>query len=219
MDSVLYMIDFVSWTACYAFIVYKSFHDRTYGMPLIPMAINIVWEIIRLKRNMWQINGFFYFLWVVLDFFIIVSFYKFAFNYSDKKEFKVGKKLTLSRKQLYIAATIYFIVVFIVIALIMKNIFGSSQVIAFVDNTLMSILFIRMLVKRKCLRGQSVFIGIFKFIGTLTAAIATYISLSDITYLIFGIVIGAIDITYIIMLLYYKKHTSFTVNKPRGIKL
>ena len=219
MAFTLYIIDFISWTTCYALIVGKSFRDRTYGMPVIPLGINLAWEINRLSRNMWQINGFFYFLWVTLDLVILVTFYLYAFRYAELPKHKNEiKEVRKKQTKLYIGATAYFLLMFITVSVLMEYIPESSQYIAFADNLLMSILFIRMLVKRGCVRGQSVLIGFFKLIGTLTAAIATYIDLSDILYLIFGIIIAVLDIAYIIMLFYYKKHTSFQVKKRGGIR-
>jgi hypothetical protein len=79
--------------------------------------------------------------------------------------------------------------------------------IAFIQNLLMSILFILMLNSREDLRGQSIYIGLFKMIGTAFASSAFYlydpIDKGSILTAILYITIFFFDIIYVIKL--YKK--------------
>ena len=35
----------IAWTITYIALVYRGIKDKSYGMPLVPLALNIAWEI------------------------------------------------------------------------------------------------------------------------------------------------------------------------------
>ena len=42
--DVLPVISGICWTIVYAFLAYRSFKDKSYGMPLAALALNFTWE-------------------------------------------------------------------------------------------------------------------------------------------------------------------------------
>ena len=75
---------------------------------------------------------------------------------------------------------------------------------AFLQNALMSGLFIAMLVSRGGMRGQSLTIAIGKFLGTL-APVVEFSGGSNLV-LIIGSVIVVLDLTYIGLVAHIKRH-------------
>ena len=78
--------------------------------------------------------------------------------------------------------------------------FWGARYSAFAQNLLMSVLFIVMLVGRKGVRGQSMTIAIFKWLGTLAQTIQVYGQTGSNLILALGAAIFVYDVIYIAML-------------------
>ena len=74
----------------------------------------------------------------------------------------------------------------------------------------MSVLFIGMLVRRNNVDGQSLYIAIFKWLGTLAPTIQMYLQTGSRLILILGIGIFLYDVVYIGML--YQKFLELKLN-------
>lgn len=210
MSDALDLVSVLCWTVVYIIIAYKGFKEKTYGMPVISLGINFAWEINLLEQRVWSLNGLYYFLWTITDVAIFVTFYKYAFHYTKPKKIK--------QSTLFVFATVYFLLAIIIIYLLTNFVSASIPIIAFTDNLSMSFFFILMLKRRGCTRGQSVIAATFKFIGTIAASISIYLYYESFIYIILGAIITILDLVYISLLLYYKKHTSFEIKKRTGIK-
>ena len=79
---------------------------------------------------------------------------------------------------------------------------------AFLQNLIMSILFINMLVSRNDLKGQNLTIGINKWIGTLSPTILYGVIYEYKLILILGLFCSLFDILYIYFLNHIKKISS-----------
>lgn len=71
---------------------------------------------------------------------------------------------------------------------------------AFIQNLMMSVLFIDMLVKRKATEGQSMVIAVAKWIGTLAPTILFYLMYHDVFILYLGASCAVFDVIYIVLL-------------------
>jgi hypothetical protein len=159
--------DGLFWSLAYIFIIIRGFKDKTYGMPLFVMCINISWEfifsfILPSTRPQIYIN----YVWLILDAFIVMQFLRFG-----KSEFP-----TLSNKQFY-TVFLFALATGFGLTLSITYEFNDREGVyaAFGDCLLMSILFIVMLFRRDNLRGQSIYIAIFKMLGTACTSVAFYL--------------------------------------------
>lgn len=82
----------------------------------------------------------------------------------------------------------------------------AAEYSAFLQNLLMSVLFITMFAKRGDLRGQSVLLVAAKWLGTLAPTILMGIISFNALVLVCGIFCSIFDIIYIVLLVQRKKH-------------
>ena len=136
--------------------------------------------------------------WVLLDVVILITYFKFGRKEWNKN---IDSKYFAPWSILGLICCYVLQIVFIVeFGFVM-----ASQYSAFLQNLLMSILFISMFVKRGNMEGQSLLLAVAKWIGTL----APTILMGAITYnplvLVTGILCSVFDIIYIVMLVKYQK--------------
>ncbi len=155
------------WSLAYILIIYRGFKDKTYGMPLFVLCVNISWEfifsfILPSTKPQIYIN----YIWLILDVIILIQFLKFG-----KSEFR-----TLSNKQFY---TVFLMALATGFGLALSTTYEFNDLegvyAAFGDNLFMSILFIVMLFRRDDLRGQSIYIALLKMLGTALNSLAFYL--------------------------------------------
>ncbi|HXS36504.1 MAG TPA: hypothetical protein VN721_07370 [Flavipsychrobacter sp.] len=162
VNLALTIISGLCWTLVYILIIYRSLKDKTYGMPFWALAFNICWEFmfsIVFSANADSVQLIVNRIWLAFDFFILIAYFAYGIRewprYLSKWLFYPYSILVLIMSYLFI----YFIT-------IRLNEFNGMS-IAFMQNLMMSWLFIAMLNNRKSLVGQSLGIAIFKMIGTL----------------------------------------------------
>jgi|SRR5690606_4367379 len=167
MNNILILTGGIFWLLVYIEIIRKGFKDKTYGMPLAALLVNISWEFI--SSFVFPAEGiqlYINYLWFFLDLVILLQLLIYW-----KNEFDIKSSFIFYSFIFISGLTAYFIV------LIFSKEFGitiGSFYVAFGDNLMMSILFITMLLHRKSLRGQSISIALFKLLGTLFIVIAYY---------------------------------------------
>jgi hypothetical protein len=88
--------------------------------------------------------------------------------------------------------------------------FWGARYSAFAQNLLMSVLFIGMLVRRNNVEGQSMYIAIFKCLGTLAPTIQMYLQTGSRLILFLGLGCFLYDLIYIGML--YQKFVELRLN-------
>jgi hypothetical protein len=206
MQTIILLAGGICWILTYIFIISKGFKDKTYGMPLIALCANISWEFIFsfiFPHTPPQL--FINYLWFGLDIIIVIQFLKYGKNeFSD-----------LSSSKLYTLFTFLIVSEFGII-LVSSITMGEFKGVysAFGQNLLMSILFIMMLFKRNSLRGQSIYIAIFKMFGTGLTSLHYYlyepISQSSFILPTLFVSIFVFDIVYIYLII--KKHNSNNVS-------
>lgn len=187
----------------YIIIIYKSFKDKTCGMPLFALALNLAWEFtfsfIYPPENLLMARIMFI-LWLILDLIILYTFFKYGYENLKYKNLITKKELNIFAI-LDILFSIIFIILFVndISILYENSIVQASGFIANLQNLIMSILFVNMILNRGNTLGQSIFIAIFKWIGTLAIAILKFSNMlpSTNTELLIIILIQVFDIIYI----------------------
>lgn len=167
MYTGLMIIGGIFWSLTYILIIRRGFIDKTYGIPLAALCANISWEaIFSFIHPHSPPQLYINYVWFFLDVIIVLQFLKYG-----KSEFP-----KFSIRQFYITflmalTTAFFLVLFITYQF---NDFDGAYS-AFGQNLMMSILFITMLLSRNDHRGQSIFIALFKMLGTGISSLAFYL--------------------------------------------
>ena len=168
--DVLSLISGIFWTLTYLLIIDRGFRDKTYGMPLLALCLNISWEFIfSFVLPHKSIQRIVDFVWLFLDTVILIQLLRFG-----PREFPDLQKPTF-----YTAFGLALATSFCTVFFISDQLQDDGIHTAFGQNLLMSGLFITMLYQRKSLRGQSVWIGGFKLLGTMFASLAFYLYCTD----------------------------------------
>lgn len=200
MYSLLMLAGGFFWSLTYILIIQRSFRDKTYGMPLAALCLNISWEFIfSFVFPHRPIQRAIDIVWFCLDAAILLQ----LLRYGDR-EFP-----NLSKSAFYTVVAFTLVTCFcsVLLVSIEANDYGDVYT-AFGQNLLMSILFITMLYQRQSLRGQSAAIAICKWIGTASSAIAFYlyadISKGSVLLPFFYISIFVCDLIYVGLILNYR---------------
>jgi hypothetical protein len=185
----------VFWTAVYVLIIRLGFRDQTYGMPITALCANISWEFI---------FSFFYphaapqnyinVVWFVLDLVIVFQVLRFG-------------RVAFERAWLFYPAFILGLVVSFgtILAITIEFSDWDGKYAAFGQNLMMSVLFVAMLLKRRDVKGQSIYIALFKMAGTLLPSILFFLRFPNSSLLNFLYVsIFVFDLIYAVLL--YAKH-------------
>ena len=197
--NALTLISGLSWTIVYLDIIRRGFKDKTYGMPFFALAFNIAWEFIYafLIYQGFPLQRIINVVWFLLDLAILYTYFKYG-----RQEFPP----IFSRFFLPWSLTALMVAFAVLYAVgIEFPVTRGGAYSAFAQNLMMSVLFIGMLVRRASVRGQSMVIAIFKWLGTLAPTILISISTGSRLVLVLGIAIFFYDVLYIAML-----HRKFT---------
>ena len=209
IENLLKIGSGIFWSLTYLFIIWRGFKDRSYGMPMVALCANISWEFIfsfvypsgppQLYINM---------AWFFLDLVIVFQFLYFAPRVFDS---------LLPKGWLYPVSALTLVIAFSLVLGVtqeFKNWNGAYA--AFGQNLMMSVLFVVMLRRRDDLSGQSIYIAIFKMIGTLLPSILFYArDPSSLMMNSLYISIFIFDALYVVML--YVKHKDLGIQPWRRI--
>jgi hypothetical protein len=159
----------VLWTIAYIMIIWRSYKDKTYGVPFVAICTNISWEFVFTfifppkSQAQWLFNlG-----WFVLDIFIVGSLLIYG-----KKEFKGRLPASLFYPTLIFILIISF---FLVLTSVPEFKDYQGKYSAFFMDLVMSVLFIEMLIQRQDVRGQSFYIAIFKMTASMFYTMVFYL--------------------------------------------
>ncbi|MBI4522454.1 MAG: hypothetical protein HY695_01435 [Deltaproteobacteria bacterium] len=194
----------VCWTLVYIFIIKLGFQEKTYGMPIAALCANISWEFIfsfiyphEPPQNIISV------VWFIFDLAIVYQALRFG-----KSEFDREVAAGFFYPTFLLTLTLAFSAV---LAITWEFRDWDGKYAAFGQNLMMSILFIAMLLKRKNVRGQSIYIAFFKMVGTLLPSILFFLSFPASVLLNFlYISIFVFDLIYLVML--GVKHRELGIN-------
>ncbi|OOM72342.1 hypothetical protein CLPUN_48100 [Clostridium puniceum] len=201
---LLLLLSGICWTLVYVQLIILGFKEKTYGMPFIALALNFAWEsinsFINLKNDILNLQTFITLVWFLLDIIIVYTYLRYGKQHFPK----------YTSKKYFMPWTI---VIFLMAFLIQYYFFIDFGTLGgvysrFLQNLIMSILFINMLVNRNNLKGQNLSIGIYKWIGTLAPTILYGVFHEYKLILILGFFCSLFDILYIYFLNNIKKVSS-----------
>lgn len=210
MELFLLLLTGICWTVVYLHLIHLGFKEKTYGMPFIALTLNFAWEAlhsyINLKSNPTSIETWIILVWLFLDFFIVCTYLMYG-----KKYFP-----THTSTEYFMPWTIIiFIMSFVLQYFFIVEFKELGKVYsAFMQNLIMSILFIKMLVHKSNLKGQSLTIAINKWIGTLAPTILLGVIGGNKLVLVLGIFCSIFDIIYIYFLNILRKSSNFMKSSP-----
>lgn len=192
--TILTLISGISWSIVYIDLIRRGFKDRTYGMPLFVLALNIAWEftfafVTGFRVSVQKIVNV---IWFVLDAVIVYTYFKFGRRDFPNQYQKYFIPWSIA------AFAVGFAVIFAMATELGED--WGARYSAFGQNLLMSVLFIVMLIRRNNVEGQSMTIAIFKWIGTLAPTIQFYGQTGSLMILVFGVGCFIYDLIYIWLL-------------------
>jgi hypothetical protein len=191
----------IFWTLVYLLIIRLGFRDKTYGMPITALCANISWEFIfsfMIPHDSPQ--NYINVVWFVFDLIIVCQTLRF------------GRTVFEPRQLFYPAFVLGLVTSFgVILAITYEFSDWDGKYAAFGQNLMMSVLFIAMLLKRRDVSGQSVYIALFKMLGTLLPSILFYLRFPTSVLLnSLYVSIFVFDSIYLVML--YAKHRELGIN-------
>lgn len=205
----LALISGPAWIAAYVMMIRRGFIERWLAMPLIALFGNVAWEFMYSFVYVHPDVGIRVVgkLWIAFDLVILgqaVAFGRRDYDWLTPRSFKV----TL----MALAAMIFG---FMALA---PYEFGDEEGVytGFGQNAVMSCAFVAMLLRRRSTDGQTMYIGLAKFVGTLAAVgmAITWYPNRVLPYLLYTIFVAA-DVTYLVLL--YRRFQSEKVSPWRKI--
>ncbi len=190
------------WLVAYGLIIRRGFLDRSYGMPLVAVCVNISWEFIftlLIPHDAPQsyINAG----WLLLDVFILgqlLVFWRSDFPNLDKVVFY----------PFTVAALLASFGLIYTMAIEFDHCGAYS---ALGQNFLMSILFMIMLFQRNSLMGQSIYIALVKMVGSALYGLSAYIFVplaqKSVVIQYLSLTILFFDLTYVVAIYYMARKT------------
>lgn len=204
MTMFLTLLSGISWILVYEECIRIGIKQKTYAMPLFALGLNFAWEFLySLADLVYEAHGplvgmtlaqeIVNIFWCCLDVVILYTYFK-----NGKKEWPdFVKKYFVPWTVLVLICCFSLQIVFIVE-------FGftmAAQYSAFLQNLVMSVLFIKMFVQRRGNAGQSVLLAVAKWIGTLAPTILMGVITYNPVVLVCGIFCTIFDLIYIALLL------------------
>jgi hypothetical protein len=202
MALALTLLSGVAWTVVYVVAIRIGFQQRTYAIPAVALALNIAWESIYGIRGLatdTSVQTFVNLAWAAADVVIVYTYLR--YGQRELPEF-------VSRPMFLVWSLLIFATAYIVQWLFIVE-FGWAEApkySAFLQNLLMSGLFIAMFVARQGSRGQSIVIAVAKWIGTLAPTIVFGILAGSAFVLGVGLLCSVFDLAYLGLLLWARRN-------------
>jgi hypothetical protein len=205
----------LAWTVVYLDAIRVGLSQRTYAIPAAALALNIAWETIYSVWGLTTDPGLqagINLVWAVADLAIVYTFVR--YGRAELPSFVttglfVGGGLGL-------LATAYVVQWAFVVE------FGFSQgarYSAFLQNLLMSGLFIAMFLGRQGSRGQSMTIAVGKCIGTAAPTIVFGVHEGSPFIVLIGAACFVLDVAYIALLAWARRHPDAVGARSRAARL
>jgi hypothetical protein len=201
MELFLTIVSGLAWTIVYVEAIRLGFTYKTYAIPVAALGLNIAWETIYGFHGLTDTisaQSIINLLWAAADVVIVFTFLRFG-------RAELPKFVT---RPLFVGwSIVVFGTSYAVQALFIAE-FGwtdGARYSAFLQNLLMSGLFIALLVARRGARGQSLVIAVAKWLGTLAPTILIG-ALGDLPFILWiGILCSVFDLIYIGLVWWAKK--------------
>ncbi|MGW6833311.1 transmembrane-type terpene cyclase [Streptomyces sp. NPDC054949] len=196
MELFLTLFSAVAWTLVYAEAIRVGLRDRTYAMPVAALALNFAWEATYATTDFLagvSAQGVVNVVWAAADVVIIGTYLR--FGRAELPEF-VTRPLFAGWSALVFAGA--FAVQWLFLAQFGTH--DASRYSAFLQNLLMSGLFIALYAGRRGPRGQSLLIAVAKWLGTLAPTLLFGV-IEDAPFILgLGVLCSVFDLAYIALL-------------------
>jgi len=210
---ILTVISGLCWTIVYIEGIRIGFRDKSYAIPFYALALNFAWEALYtffgFRTNGVTVQNIFNAVWLTFDIGILYTYFKFGYKY-----FRTGAKDSSAHadradKSSFIAWSVLGLGTAFALQYAFLKEFGVAKgagYSAFLQNLLMSVLFIAMLAGRGNSEGQRLSIAINKWIGTLAPTILYGLigeggfPRGSFLILVAGILCSVFDLIYVRML-------------------
>ena len=200
----------IAWTIVYIAAIRIGFKHKTYAIPIAALGLNLAWEWIYSVHdlvNAPSLQAYINLAWALADVVILYTF--FCYGRAELP--------ALVTRPLFIAWGLAILAASAAIQLLFIREFGlvdmrAAQYSAFLQNLLMSGLFIAMFVARGGARGQTITIGFAKWIGTLAATLVFGVIRDSPFILGIGVLCSVFDVAYVALLL--RSHETGVVPAP-----
>jgi hypothetical protein len=164
---ILPVVTALCWTTVYVLVIRRNSIEKTYGIPLVVLGVNIALEVVFsfiIRPSIMDAQAWLWIsinvIWLILDAIILIQ----AIRYGPLENWP-------SKTFFYGSLTAALVFGFAgVLALTFEFQDLEGQWSSFIDNFLMSVLFIPMLYQRG-IKGQSLYIALLKLVGTLAIGV------------------------------------------------
>ncbi|MFD4869240.1 hypothetical protein [Streptomyces sp. NPDC058412] len=197
MDLLLTLVSGIAWTVVYVEAIRVGLRDRTYAMPVAALALNFAWEATYAVHEVTagvSAQGVVNVVWAAADVVIVYTYLRFG---------RAELPAFVTRPLFAAWSVLVFGTGFAVQWLFLAH-FGvhdATRYSAFLQNLLMSGLFIALYAARQGPRGQSLTIAVAKWLGTLAPTLLFGV-LEDSPFILgLGILCSVFDLAYIGLLL------------------
>jgi hypothetical protein len=202
MTTFLTALGGLAWTVVYLEAIRLGFIQRTYALPAAALALNFAWESIYSVRGLTTepgLQAYVNVVWAVADVVIVYTFLR--YGRSELPSFVTRSMFGCWAAGLF--ATAYVVQAAFVVEFDFAQ---AARYSAFLQNLLMSGLFLAMFVGRRGPRGQSLTIAVAKWIGTVAATIVFGVQEGSAFVLTIGMLCFVFDVAYIGLLVWARKH-------------
>ena len=166
LKTILTLVSGLCWTLVYIEGIRLGFKDRSYAIPFYALALNLAWELLHAYlglRATIGLQAIINAVWFLFDVGILYTYFRYGKKYFPANF--VSMFVPWSILGLFTAFWIQY-------AFVREfGMFAGAAYAAFLQNLLMSVLFIGMLVRRGNTEGQSLTIAVSKWLGTLAPTI------------------------------------------------
>ena len=210
MILFLTLLSGVAWTVVYADAIRVGFRDRSYAIPVAALALNFAWEAIYAVRSLDDgpdVQGVVNLVWFAADAVIVGTFLRYG---------RAELPAWITRP-LFAGWALLMLTMGFGVQLLFVGEFGWSDAprySAFLQNLLMSALFIAMLVARGGTRGQSLVIAVAKWIGTLAPTLTFGVIYDSPFILGIGVLCSVFDLAYLGLLWTAPRRQRATTRAP-----
>jgi hypothetical protein len=176
---VLTLLSGICWTIVYIDGIRLGFKHRSYAIPFYALALNFAWELLYTYygfQSTISVQAVVNAVWLVLDVGILITYFKFGRKYFPARvpSYPSGAANGIATASAFIGWSVLALIAAFCVEFAFRKEFDlrvGAGYSAFLQNLLMSVLFIDMLVRRASREGQSLTIAVSKWLGTLAPTI------------------------------------------------
>jgi hypothetical protein len=210
---ILTLVSGICWTIVYIDGIRLGFKHRSYAIPFYALALNFSWELLYTYYGFQTTIGaqaIVNAVWLVCDIGILVTYFKFGRKYFPARVPGYAAANGKQSSGAFIGWSVLALAAAFCVELAFRKEFGvrvGAGYSAFLQNLLMSVLFIGMLVRRASREGQSLLIAVSKWLGTLAPTILFGVigeagfPKGSFLIVVVGVLCSVFDLIYIRMLL------------------